>query len=84
MAGIGRRLIFTEKTSEVNNKNTPLELHAGYLLGKERIVATHDGNYGWDEPFRYRLWIYDAEGKAEAPAWQDAKNRVAVMERVLN
>jgi hypothetical protein len=26
---------------------TPIELHAGYLLGKERIIATHSGNYGW-------------------------------------
>lgn len=59
---------------------TPVELHAGYLLGKERIIATHDGNYGWDGAFLYRLWIYDGEGKAkeESPAWQDAKSRVAV------
>jgi hypothetical protein len=26
---------------------TPVELHYGYMLGKERIIATHDGNYGW-------------------------------------
>ncbi len=26
---------------------TPIELHAGYLLGKERIIATHNGEYGW-------------------------------------
>jgi hypothetical protein len=26
---------------------TPIELHSGYLLGKERIIVTHDGNYGW-------------------------------------
>jgi hypothetical protein len=26
---------------------TPIELHAGYLLGQERIIATHSGNYGW-------------------------------------
>ena len=26
---------------------TPIELHAGYLLGRERIIATHSGNYGW-------------------------------------
>lgn len=26
---------------------TPIELHAGYLLGKERIIVTHSGNYGW-------------------------------------
>ncbi len=26
---------------------TPIELHAGYMLGEERIIATHSGNYGW-------------------------------------
>lgn len=26
---------------------TPIELHAGYLLGKERIITTHSGDYGW-------------------------------------
>jgi hypothetical protein len=26
---------------------TPIELHAGYLLGQERIISTHTGNYGW-------------------------------------
>ena len=26
---------------------TPIELHAGYLLGKERIITTHSGNFGW-------------------------------------
>jgi hypothetical protein len=26
---------------------TPIELHHGYLLGQERIIATHAGNFGW-------------------------------------
>jgi hypothetical protein len=26
---------------------TPIELHAGYLLGQERLIATHTGTYGW-------------------------------------
>lgn len=26
---------------------TPLEIHAGYLLGRERLTACHSGNYGW-------------------------------------
>jgi hypothetical protein len=26
---------------------TPIELHHAYLLGKERIITLHDGNYGW-------------------------------------
>lgn len=59
---------------------TPIELHYGYMLGRERIIALHDGNYGWDGNFRYRLWIYDGEGKVadENPAWQSSVNRVPV------
>ncbi len=26
---------------------TPIELHAGYMLGQERIITVHSGNYGW-------------------------------------
>lgn len=26
---------------------TTIEIHAGYMLAKERIIATHSGNYGW-------------------------------------
>ncbi len=26
---------------------TPVEIHAGYLLGRERITACHTGSYGW-------------------------------------
>jgi len=26
---------------------TTIEIHPGYMLAKERIVATHSGNYGW-------------------------------------
>lgn len=59
---------------------TPMELHSGYLLGRERLVTLHDGNYGWDGDFSYRLWIYNADGKVqdENPSWQSAKNRVPV------
>jgi len=43
---------------------TPIELHAGYLLGEERIVATHSGNYGWPGEQRLaRVLHFDSEGK---------------------
>ena len=43
---------------------TPLELHHGYLLGKERIIATHAGNFGWpgERPL-VAVKHFDAEGK---------------------
>ncbi len=59
---------------------TPIELHSGYLLGKERIVVAHDGSFGWDGNFRYRLWTFDGEGKKadENPIWQNGKGRVEI------
>jgi len=43
---------------------TPIEIHPGYMLGQERIVVTHDGNYGWAG--KYDLAIsrhFDDKGK---------------------
>lgn len=43
---------------------TPIELHSGYLLGKERIIATHSGNYGWaNERQLSRVYFFNSEGK---------------------
>jgi len=43
---------------------TPIELHAGYLLGKERIITTHSGNYGWaGEKVLSLSHHFDATGK---------------------
>jgi hypothetical protein len=43
---------------------TPIELHAGYLLGRERIIATHSGNYGWHhERALAQIFHFDAQGK---------------------
>jgi hypothetical protein len=43
---------------------TPLELHHGYLLGKERIITRHSGRYGWpDEEVPGTLRCFDRDGK---------------------
>ncbi|MDD4017481.1 MAG: hypothetical protein PHV28_06000 [Kiritimatiellae bacterium] len=43
---------------------TPIELHAGYLLGKERIIAAHSGNYGWPgEKSLVQVRYFGANGK---------------------
>src|SRR5690606_17803345 len=43
---------------------TPIELHAGYLLGRERIIATHSGNYGWqNERALAQVVHFGAQGK---------------------
>ena len=42
---------------------TPIELHPGYLLGEERIVVAHSGNYGWHgERALAQVRHFDAQG----------------------
>ena len=45
---------------------TPLEIHAGYLIGEERIVTKLSGRYGWGDDSRHELHVYNAEGKEVA------------------
>lgn len=43
---------------------TPIELHSGYLLGKERIIATHSGNFGWSRQRQLAaVYRFDENGK---------------------
>jgi hypothetical protein len=72
---------------------TPLELHPGYLLGRERIVTMHSGRYGWPgETVRCQVRVFDREGtlrgEREATAGPDGlpielgEGEVAVLERL--
>ncbi len=44
---VGVPLSSTHEISRYLYPFTPVELHHGYLLGEERIITIHDGNYGW-------------------------------------
>lgn len=72
---------------------TPTELHAGWVQGKERVVTSVSGKYGWaNEEFNYRIWSYNADGtpiEAE-PQWKKTtglvqvdvpENGIAILER---
>lgn len=49
---------------------TPIELHTGYLLGKERLVATHSGNYGWPaQQSLVQVRHFDNAGKLTTTAY---------------
>jgi len=45
---------------------TPIEIHAGYLIGKERIVTRLSGTYGWGDGSRHELHIYNDKGEEVA------------------
>ena len=61
---VGTRYTYEHEVSPHLFPFTPIELHAGYLLGQERIIATHSGNYGWPgERCLVRVLRFNAEGK---------------------
>ena len=42
---------------------TPLELHQGYIIGKERIVTKVSGKYGWGDAAQHEVHVYNERGK---------------------
>lgn len=41
---------------------TPVELHKGYIIGKEKIVTKVSGIYGWDDGSKHEVHVYDDKG----------------------
>ena len=48
---------------------TPVELHAGYIIGKERILTNRSGLYGWGDKSRHEVHVFDDQGN-EVPGIQ--------------
>ena len=42
---------------------TPLELHAGYVIGKERILTARSGLFGWGDRSKHAVFVYGPDGK---------------------
>jgi hypothetical protein len=42
---------------------TPVELHAGYIIGKERIITKKSGLFGWSDLSEHEVHVFNAEGK---------------------
>lgn len=45
--------------------STPVELHAGYLIARERIVTNRSGLFGWGDDARHEVHVFDAEGREQ-------------------
>ena len=90
---VGTRLDYPYEISRYLFPFTPMELHHGYLKGRERIITLHSGRYGWPEaPSAGTLRIFAADGSlreiAEVRPDDDgrapvevAEGEVAVLER---
>jgi hypothetical protein len=42
---------------------TPLELHDGWILGRERIITKRSGRFGWGDKSRHAVHAYDENGR---------------------
>ncbi len=42
---------------------TPLELHAGYIIGEERIITKQSGLYGWGDASEHEVHVFDDTGR---------------------
>jgi hypothetical protein len=42
---------------------TPIELHSGYVIGKERILTDRSGLFGWGDRSKFEVHVFDREGK---------------------
>lgn len=59
---------------------TPMELHKGWVKGKERIISNRSGSFGWNGKFAARIWGYDKAGKklTDKPEIKNYDNQVKI------
>ncbi|MBI4025177.1 MAG: hypothetical protein HY360_09365 [Verrucomicrobia bacterium] len=44
---------------------TPMELHEGCILGKERIITKLSGFYGWGDPSSHEVHVFNEKGEEQ-------------------
>ncbi len=42
---------------------TPVELHEGYVIGRERILTNRSGLFGWGDNAKHEVHVFDDTGK---------------------
>ncbi len=42
---------------------TPIELHEGYIIGRERIITKKSGCFGWGDASRHETHVFDDTGR---------------------
>ena len=63
---------------------TPVELHEGYIIGKERILTNRSGYYSFGGNEKAELHFFDANGKeVKRPAEKVVKNNKTYYKVVL-
>jgi hypothetical protein len=52
--------------SDIVTKFYPItieEIHSGWVKGKERIITSKSGNFGWDGKYRAKIYMYNENGE---------------------
>jgi len=42
---------------------TPIELHSGYVIGRERIITAASGHFGWGDASGFEPHVFDRDGR---------------------
>jgi hypothetical protein len=42
---------------------TPIELHDGWVVGRERIITLKSGLFGWNDRSGFTAHVFDREGR---------------------
>jgi len=42
---------------------TPIEIHSGYVIGRERILTNRSGLFGWGDAGDLEGYVYDRDGR---------------------
>jgi hypothetical protein len=42
---------------------TPIEIHEGYVIGRERIITGKSGYFGWGDKSGFNAYVFDSDGK---------------------
>jgi hypothetical protein len=42
---------------------TPIEIHSGYIIGKQRIITNRSGMFSWGDTSEFDAYVYDRQGK---------------------
>lgn len=79
---VGTRHNYPHEISRYLFPFTPIELHHGYLLGKERIITLHPGKYGWPgERCLVQVRHFNREGmltETDYPTTVEGESRTAI------
>jgi hypothetical protein len=61
---------------------TPIELHEGFVIGRERIITRKSGFFGWGDSSRHETHVYDDSGREvpNYPAPQSTRDGAIVTE----